>query len=52
MGLFSEMLSKESKYCSTQFRPWKVLSISCKIGAEGAKDLLRDIQLLTDIRAQ
>jgi len=44
LGLVSETLSKESKYCSTQFRPWKELSIPCKIGAEGVKDIIRDVQ--------
>lgn len=52
LGLVSEMLSKESKYRNTQFSLWKELSIPCKVGAEGAKDLIRDIQLLEDIRAQ
>lgn len=46
------MLSKESKYRNTQFSLWKELSIPCKVGAEGAKDLIRDIQLLEGIRAQ
>lgn len=52
LWLVSEMPSKESEYCSTQFRLWEELSIPCKVGAEGAKDLIKQIKLLADIRAQ